>query len=504
MQLPEATRPESAARPPENATPPVSRLRLLWLAEAVRQTEEHTGWLDDEQANLRAQARGRSFAERLQWRAWSLAGRDGLVAAQAAWLHSAGWAAAAVAALAVASGLGLAWAALGTTGAGGDAVVNVYQALGALLGLNLLTLLAWLAGVALVSRRRAPGGARLVGLPGRLFLSLNARLSRDARGAHLGPSLMAVLGRAGLSRWLLGIFSHAFWLLALATALAAVLLMLATRRYGFVWESTLLGQDSLVAWTAAIGALPAWLGFAVPDPAAVAASGQAVVPDAAVRQQWALWLIGVVLAYGLLPRALLLAICAGWWLHGLRQLRLDEDLPGYRLLRPRLMPSGEALGVSDAAPRAIEIAPLTAGAAEGQGAVLFAVELGLDHEWPPALPEGVAGDVHDGGRLDSGGQRQRALAQLQRAPAERLLVACDVRRSPDRGTLRLLVSLAQLARDARIWLLEPPGGQPADPLRPQDWRQALQEAGLRPAPPHALAWLERGDDAGAGARAVDE
>jgi hypothetical protein len=474
-----------------------SRLRRLWLAEAVRQTELHTGWLDDEAANRLAQSRGGSFADRLQWRAWALAQRDGLLAAQTAWWRTALLAIALLLLLALASGLALAWAALASSArTAGPGVINIYQALLALLGMNGLALLVWLLGLVLASSRRwtqRPAGSSWLGA---LFLWLNSRLSGQARQVHLAPALLAVLNRARLTVGLLGLLSHGFWLVALGAALLTLLLLLSTRHYGFVWESTLLDAHSWVSWTQALGALPAKLGFVAPDAQALAASGRAVVTADGVRQQWALWLVGVVLVYGLLPRLLLALLCMLWTAFGWRRLRLDEELPGYRLLRSRLMPAGESLGVSDAAPASIEQASWSHAARDGQGAVLFAVELGADHEWPPSLPEDVQGDVHDGGRLDSGGQRRTALAQLQASPAERLLVACDARRSPDRGTLRLLVALAEGAREARIWLLTPPRGQEQDSARWADWQQALGEAGLQQAPLQALAWLERGEPGG--------
>lgn len=481
--------------------PPPDGLRSLWMTESVRLTEAHTGWLDDEQANREARAAAGSFGHRLQVRAWSLGQRDGLAGAQSAWRQGAAWAALALALLASVSGLGLAWAAFGDDAvAGREATINVYRALGALLGLNWVMLLIWLLGLVLaaVSGKRSAASLSGLGWPGRLWLWISARLSRDARAWQLGPALLAVLQRGRLLRWLAGLFSHGLWLLVLLVALGGVLLLLATRRYGFVWESTLLGDASFVALTQALGWLPAQLGFPRLEPGLIAASGQGLVADAAVRQQWALWLIGVVTVYGLLPRLLLLLACAWGWRRGVRRLQVDEDFPGHRLLRARLMPAGEVLGVSDAAPAALERHALAPGAVWGAGAqwsqeaVLFAVELGPDHEWPPALPEGVAGDVHDGGRLDSGGQRQRALDQLQRAPARRLLLVCDARHTPDRGTLRLLVDLARLAGESRVWLLPPPSGAPLDPGRWQSWQEALDSAGLSLADGVALAWLETG------------
>jgi hypothetical protein len=63
------------------------------------------------------------------------------------------------------------------------------------------------------------------------------------------------------------------WLLALLSALVILLTLLATRRYGFVWETTILGADTFVAVTQALGTLPALLGFNVPTVEMIRASG---------------------------------------------------------------------------------------------------------------------------------------------------------------------------------------------------------------------------------------
>ncbi|HFK2116932.1 TPA: DUF2868 domain-containing protein, partial [Pseudomonas aeruginosa] len=159
-----------------------------------------------------------------------------------------------------------------------------------------------------------------------------------------------LLGRRRLARWGLGALVHGLWLLGLLTALAMLLGLLATRRYGFVWETTILGSDTFIALTQALGALPALLGFPLPDAELIRASGDAALASEAARHAWAGWLVGVLLVYGVLPRALLGLLCLWRWKRGLAHLDLDLDDPGYSLLRERLMPASERLGVSDAAP----------------------------------------------------------------------------------------------------------------------------------------------------------
>ncbi len=90
-----------------------------------------------------------------------------------------------------------------------------------------------------------------------------------------GLSLLVLLGRRRLARWGLGALVHGLWLLGLLTALAMLLGLLATRRYGFVWETTILGSDTFIALTQALGALPALLGFPLPDAELIRASSHA-------------------------------------------------------------------------------------------------------------------------------------------------------------------------------------------------------------------------------------
>ena len=156
-----------------------------------------------------------------------------------------------------------------------------------------------------------------------------------------------------LSRWGLGVLVHGLWALAMLAALASLLLLLATRRYGFVWETTILGGDTFIALTQAIGALPALLGFSLPDIEVIRASGDAAIASEVARQSWAGWLVGVLLVYGLLPRLLLALLCLWRWQSGKGALRLDLELPGYGLLRQRLQPDSERLGICDLAPAAL-------------------------------------------------------------------------------------------------------------------------------------------------------
>ena len=453
-------------------------LHRLWLTETVRLREEHAGPLEDLEANRLARTAGGDLPTRIQQRALHLAERDGLTAALSRWLQGARLALVLLAVVAVISGAGLAFAALGN----GLAPVNVFWALGSLLGLNLILLISWALGLLFAGEHSASLG--------RLWLWLSEKLARDAKAAQLAPALLLLLQRQKLNRWAVGVLVNSLWLLALLSALVILLTLLATRRYGFVWETTILGADTFVAVTQALGTLPALLGFNVPTVEMIRASGDSALNIESARQAWAAWLVGVLLVYGLLPRLILALLCLWRWKRGRAALHLDLNLPGYAQLRERLMPSSERLGVNDVAPDHLHSISGGASELESDGALLVAIELDDQHPWPPKLPA----NVKNAGILDSRESRNKLLEQLSRFPPARLAIACDPRRSPDRGSLALIAELARSATDTRVWLLQAPPGQALDAERLGDWHAALQQLEVSFADCAPLTWLETGHD----------
>lgn len=456
----------------------MTELNNLWLTETIRLREEHAGPLDDLEANRVARSAGGDLSARIQRRALWLAERDGLSDALGHWLQGARLALILLAVLAVVSGAGLAFAALGD----GQTPVNVFWALGSLLGLNLILLLSWALGLVFAGEH----GATL----GRLWLWLSEKLARDAKAVQLAPALLLLLQRRKLNRWVLGALVNGLWLLAMLSALIFLLTLMATRRYGFVWETTLLGSDTFVAMTQALGALPALLGFNVPTVEMISASGDGALNIESARQAWATWLVGVLVVYGVLPRLLLALLCVWRWKRGRAQLQLDLNLPGYAQLRERLMPTSERLGISDAAPEQVHRVQSTVSDLQSDGALLVAIELDDQRHWPPALPKNVS----DAGVLDSRESRHKLLEQLSRLPPARLAIACDPRRSPDRGSLALIAELARNASATRVWLLQAPPGEALDAERLGDWHVALQQLELPYADCAPLNWLETGHD----------
>lgn len=467
--------PDNAPKPsvPSSSSPrlaPASRVPDVldpfaqrWLAEAVRRHEEHHGALDDTRVHADARAAAPDFEGRLLHRAAALGARSGWRDAILRWQARARVLLLGAAVLALVLGFGAAAGVLGD----GTRPVNVVWTLGGLLGVHLFSLVLWLVTLALQGGAR--GGFQHGGVLGRAWLALTSFLDRSTAAADLPLALGGLLGRGRLAAWGVGAANHALWFAALLGATLGVLALLATRRYGFVWETTILPAGTFVSLSAALGALPGMLGFPVPDTVTVMASGDAPMLDEAGRRAWAGWLVGALVVYGVLPRLALAVLCAVLWRQGTHRLKLDLSRPGYARLRALLMPDSERIGVHDPEPAAMPRPRRHAAIARGDGGVVaVALELGDDLSWPGVLearstPADARGMTtapdsapvrpwDDGGRLDSREQRRIARALFAAHPPRRLLVAVDARQTPDRGSLGLIAELADHAQSIRVWL----------------------------------------------------
>ncbi|MET1068948.1 MAG: DUF2868 domain-containing protein [Pseudomonas prosekii] len=456
----------------------MTELNNLWLTETIRLREEHAGPLDDLEANRLARSAGGDLPTRIQRRALWLAERDGLTGALKHWLQGARLALLLMVVLALVSGAGLAFSALGN----GSQPVNIFWALGTLLGLNLILMISWALGLVFAGEH----GAAL----GRMWLWLSEKFARDAKAAQLPPALLLLLQRHKLNRWALGSLVNGLWLLIMLSTLSMLVLMMATRRYDFIWESTLFGADFFAALTDALAAVPHALGWSAPRVDMIRVTLDTDYNRELVRQSWAIWLVGAVLIYGVLPRLVLMLLCRWRWKRGRAALRLDPTLPGYAQLRERLMPTSERLGISDAAPEQLHRVESGVSALQSDGALLVAIELDEQRPWPPKLPKSVS----NAGILDSRESRHKLLEQLSRFPPARLAIACDPRRSPDRGSLALIGELARNASATRVWLLQAPPGEALDAARLGDWHAALEQLALPFADCAPMNWLETGHD----------
>jgi hypothetical protein len=450
-----------------------SPLQTLWLCEAVRLREEQTGLLEDTEACRKARATPGSLAQRLQVRGLFLAQRDGLVAALQHWLQGAKLAVWLLVISALMAGIILAKTALSGT----PQTINIFWALAGLVGLNLLSLLAWLFSLVFAAQASSPLS--------QIWLWLSNTLARDAKAVQLAPALLVLLQRNNLLRWGLGRLLHGWWLITLSSAFLTLVALLATRRYGFVWESTIVASDSFVMLVNSLGKPAAWLGFALPDNDLIRHSGMQTLDNEHARQVWASWLLGMLLIYGIVPRLVCSLFCEWRWRYGVKRLQLNAADPVWQPLHERVQPSSERLGVIDAAPAALSFS--AAGSQRsGENAVLVAIELDDSINWPPVLPA----QVLDAGVIDTRKQRHQVLEQLSANPPARLLIVCNAQRSADRGTLHLIAELSRTATQTRVWLLS------ADSMddRLNNWQEQLDQLSLAHSRSAPWNWLEHGHE----------
>lgn len=447
---------------------PASRPRFgqLWLAESLRLRETLWGPLEDATAVRRARSEGRSFTERLILRAQYLAQREKLDLLIARWSRASRLTLAGMALIALFAGVAAALGALGD----GTRPVNVNLALAALLGLNTLTFALWLLSFFI-----SDGGSWL----GECWLWLTRKLARGPDLALAPRALVEVLGRNSALRWLFGAISHGLWTIGLAAMLLAMATILATRRYSFNWETTLLSPDAFVTFTTMLGWLPSRLGFAMPTEDIIRASDGLQILPAAAHAYWSSWLIGCVVVYGLVPRAVAMLLSGLMARRKLAAITLDPSLPGYAELRDRLEPVSEHTGIDSPSTPGFQahVTPQEQPVHRPGQSVLVGIELAPDMVWPPP---GFPGHVADLGIIDSRHQRKTLLEHLQACPPGRLLMVCDARQTPDRGTIALLADLGSLSTMPQVVLYAGGGQDSPTDTRVGMWRQRLAAANFQP------------------------
>lgn len=441
--------------PPTTSAPPP--FQAIWQAEAIRLRETHWGPLEDTAELRQARQTDLELPGRIVRRAQLLAARDGLATHLTHWVQGARLAAVLLWLAAALAGTSAAWGALGT----GQQPVNLALALLALLGLHAMTFLIWLLSF-------WPGTLQSSGLS-QAWLKLTQRLVRGPDAALASQALLSLLARARAWRAILGGISHSAWIIAFASALLTLLVLLSTRRYTFQWETTLLAPESFVTMANALGTLPSWLGFPIPDAGIIQSSNGLHRLPAAAQADWSAWLIGCVLVWGLAPRLVAGLLCLIIARRRLRNLSVDPSLPGWLELRERLMPRHRPAGIDAPAPGPAQPVAYTSPAASltANAWVILGMELGPDTAWPPA---DTPSEVLDLGICDSRADRQRIVQQIQ-PPPERLLLVYDARQTPDRGTRAWLAELQQLCPQIDALLLN-------RPAREAIWRDILAGQGI--------------------------
>ena len=458
-------------------------LKDSWLCEALRLKETQWGQFDDRAACLRA-AREPTAMQQIAARANFLGETSGVKLALGR-VQSGLWVAFIVLlVIAVLVGGSAALAALGA----GFRPVNVVSALVVLLGVNLFSLVVWI--VTLIVG---------IGSGGWLAQSWQWLVRKLATGPEVGLAGQAwwsLWQQAGGLRWVLSIVTHASWLIASLTMLVVLYFTLSIRHFDFAWETTLLSADSFVALTQFVGVVPHWFGFAIPDSETVRASGHLSRNSVQAQALWASWLTGALVCYGVLPRSLLLLVSLAMVARAWPRTQPQLLSPYYQALLLKMAPA--ALSPEGQVPPQIKLRypPVLKGADSATRAMMTGIE--LETEWPPV---GLGCEIVHTMMIDSRDTRNMALGHVAQLNPRRLVIACDARQTPDRGTLRLIAELASYASKTLVWL-QPAGGADgpdgADGRIPV-WKNQLHaalevEVLVTPLLAPVSEWLGRSDD----------
>lgn len=317
-------------------------------------------------------------------------------------------------------------------------VVNFFYVLVCLLGFHTIMLLGWLVMTLINQGKQSSNWFANFVSPSYLIRGKDdvTKAAVDLYERQLQHSGM---------RWYLGRFSHQLWLATLTGMLLAIIFLLIVRQYSFSWESTLLSDQALITLTQVLGWLPSMVGFTVPDSAAIVQSR--LVTDAmplSMARQWAGLLVGSLLMYGIVPRAITWAFCALMFRR--KKMRLDIKQPYYQKILNFWQ--RHVVDADDFNEAPAPIAPKATLSTGKKLVALLEYPSKQDNWWQLGLDDSQNA-VEDFGILDDRDDMDRLMTYLDSHPVQ-VLLGIHSKALPDRGTLRKLDRIAEHAADGLI------------------------------------------------------
>jgi len=319
-------------------------------------------------------------------------------------------------------------------------VVNFFYVLVCLLGFHTIMLLGWLVMTLINQGKQSSNWFANFVSPSYLIRGKDdvTKAAVDLYERQLQHSGM---------RWYLGRFSHQLWLATLTGMLLAIIFLLIVRQYSFSWESTLLSDQALITLTQVLGWLPSMVGFDVPDSNAIVQSR--LVTDAmplTVARQWAGLLVGSLLMYGIVPRAIAWAFCALMFRR--KKMRLDIKQPYYQKILNFWQ--RQVVDADDFKEVPASIAPKAAVSAGKKLVALLEYPSEQDNWWLAGLDANINNsEIDNFGIVDDRDDMARLKTYLDSHPVQ-VLLGIHHKALPDRGTLRKLDQIAAHAKDGLI------------------------------------------------------
>lgn len=431
-----------------------------WCYEIIRLREQAGQRLDDAQANELAIQTSPKSGQQLLARAEELSRTQGLepsisdtrrfmrMGLLVVWLVS------------FFAGASAGLASLGD----GSHPVNVVWAIGSLLLLPTVMLIAWL----LTFMMRAGSGGWL----GRWLELISGKILNKGDTAGAWRARLRMTSRAQTHRWWLALMTHSAWFWVITGMVLALMLAFSLRHYTFVWQTTWLSEDVFVRLAQATGALPAQLGFDVPDAQVIRASGNLAVDEPGVRLAWASWLIGVLVVFGWFPRLVLALISCAVLRQSYARYCIDER-DAYALQIKHKLERLESKGDVDAPPGPAEQWPKLTGIDPSE-ALSGSAAVTLEASLLPALHTQMPVDATLLPPVDDRLSRQQTEQRLSELKPNRLLIIADARQTPDRGLMRTILALGAKAVQTNVYLLH----LDDERARHAAWAKRLGEIGV--------------------------
>lgn len=314
-------------------------------------------------------------------------------------------------------------------------VVNFFYVLVCLLGFHTLMLLGWLVLTIINRGNQSPSIFSS-------FISPKALIRGKDDVTQASVNLYErQLQHTGM-RWYLSKFSHQLWLATLTGMLFAIIFLLVVRQYSFSWESTILSNEALMSLTHWLGWLPSLVGFNVPDADAVVQSRLVTgVMPLSIARQWASLLVGSLLMYGIVPRAIAWAFCTLMFTR--KKMRLDINLPYYQKIISFWQ--RKVIDADDFEEKVVPVAPI-AKITKGKKLVALLEYPYANQNWY-RFDDSI--EVHNFGIVDTRDDMDRLIDYLNNNDVQ-VLLGLHAQALPDRGTMRKLDNIATHAKQGLI------------------------------------------------------
>lgn len=318
----------------------------------------------------------------------------------------------------------------------------------------------------------------------------NPQAARQAHFWALFKCYFKIMLSGNLGRYQLSCVTHLLWLSYFVGATIMLIIMLATHQVDFIWQTSILSEQSFQWLTQVLAYIPSLLGMTVPDPLLIQQSHLGslnLLADAqSSRQVWSNLLISSLAIYAILPRFLLLLLMRFFFIREKKRFDLKLTLPYYVQLRQQLKPNVTSLGISDPDHSAIaDTYPAhlqTSGQQLPSSFYPVAIELSaaqfseckqhVKHYSPEqlALLENVC-DFQ---------AQQRLLKEIATTPQVAVVLYVTLARLPDRGLSAFIKSLTCVSAKRFYLLLIDEGLMPSSSVskRRSDWYQLAAQADI--------------------------